>query len=368
MRQLLPLMAAVAVAGCATAPVADVRQVFADRLFATVERPPVDDDIFAMSDEMKALADQSLGRLVGRARHGGLADFIKREIRIDYDAGVTRAAAGTFDERAGNCLSLVILTSAFAKHFDIPFEYQSVYGQDAWSRLQGMAFLNGHVNIKMRNGTRDGVTIDFMEQARSTLHSTRVIDEATVRAMYLNNRAAEALVAGDGAAYWWARAAIGAAPGYISSVNTLGVIYLRSGALPEAEQALRYVLGREPDNAIALTNLVQVYARQGRDAEAREARARLAAIEPYPPFYFLDQGLAALERGEYEKARELLNRELRRMPFHDEVHFALALADLREGEKDDARRHLSMAVKYSPTRERRDIYSAKLSHLRGVLN
>lgn len=363
---LLPWVAA-ALAGCASAPVADVpRQLFADPLFAKVARPPVDDDIFAMSDAMKAFAAQRLAGGVERGGHAGLSDAIKREIRLEYDTGTTRPAAGTFDQRAGNCLALVMLTGAFAKHFGIRFDFQSVYGQDTWSRAQGVAFLNGHVSIRMRNGSNDGVTIDFMEQPRNTLHSTRVISEATVRAMYLNNRAAEALVAGDPSSYWWARAAIEAAPGYLSPVNTLGVIYLRGGALLEAENTLRYVLEREPDNSIALTNLVLVYARLGRDADADAMRARLAAIEPYPPFYFLDQGLAALERGEYDKARELLNKELRRMPFHDEVHFALALADLRAGEKDDAQRHLSLAVKYSPTRERRDIYGAKLSYLKGT--
>lgn len=362
----LPLAAA-ALAGCASAPVADVpRQLFADALFATAPRPPVDDDIFAMSDAMKDYAAHRIARQVALGGHAGLSEAIKREIRIDYDSGTTRPAAGTFDARAGNCLALVMLTAAFARHFDIPFDFQSVYGMDTWSRAEGLAFLNGHVNIKMRNGSKEGVIIDFMEQGRSTLNSTRVISEATVRAMYLNNRAAEALVAGDPASYWWARAAIEAAPGYIAPVNTLGVIYLRGGAMREAEAALRHVLEREPANVVALTNLAQAYARQGRDAEAGEMRARLATIEPYPPFYFLDRGLAALERGEYDKARELLRKELRRMPFHDEVHFALALADLRSGEKADAQRHLSLAVKYSPSRERRDIYGAKLSSIRGA--
>lgn len=362
----LPLAAA-ALAGCASAPVADVpRQLFADALFATAPRPPVDDDIFAMSDAMKDYAAHRIARQVALGGHAGLSEAIKREIRIDYDSGTTRPAAGTFDARAGNCLALVMLTAAFARHFDIPFDFQSVYGMDTWSRAEGLAFLNGHVNIKMRNGSKEGVIIDFMEQGRSTLNSTRVISEATVRAMYLNNRAAEALVAGDPASYWWARAAIEAAPGYIAPVNTLGVIYLRGGAMREAEAALRHVLEREPANVVALTNLAQAYARQGRHAEAGEMRARLATIEPYPPFYFLDRGLAALERGEYDKARELLRKELRRMPFHDEVHFALALADLRSGEKADAQRHLSLAVKYSPSRERRDIYGAKLSSIRGA--
>ncbi len=364
MRQFLPLIAAVAVAGCASAPVAEVpRQLFADSLFTKVARPAVDDDIFALSPAMREFAREHFSG-------GGstlLADALKREIRLEYDTGVTRAAADTFDAHAGNCLSLVILTAAFARDLRIPFDYQAVYGHDSWSRAQGMAFLNGHVNIKLKSST-EGVVIDFMEASRATLTSTRVITESTVRAMYLNNRAAEALVDGDLDAYWWARAAVEADPGYVSPVNTLAVAYLRGGLLLEAEYALRYVLEREPDNVVALTNMLSVYTRLGRRDDAEATRAHLAAIEPYPPFYFLDQGLAALERGDIQEARELLQRELRRMPFHDEVHWALAIADMREGEKGSARRHLALAMKYSITRERRDIYSAKLSHLQGAVN
>ena len=102
--------------------------------------------------------------------------------------------------------------------------------------------------------------------------------------------------------------------------------------------------------------------------EAEQVKQQLAAIEPYPPFHFLDLGLEALERGENETARMLLTKELKRMPYYDEVHFALAIADFRQGELRRAERHLGMAVKYSTTRDRRDIYGAKLNHLRGVVN
>ncbi len=368
MRPLLLPIAAAALAGCASAPADVPRHLFADDLFVKVAQPPVDADIFAMSDSMREFARERIAVPFGRQGHTALSEALKREIRLEYDSGSTRVAADTFTERAGNCLSLVILAGALARHFEIPFDFQSVYGHDTWSRAEGMAFLNGHVNIKMRKLGGEGVTIDFMEQGRNNLASIRVIDEATVRAMYLNNRAAEALVAGDPSAYWWARAAVEAAPAHIASVNTLGVIYLRGGALPKAERVLGYVLEREPANAIALTNLALVYGRQGRDAEAAEVRTRLAAIEPYPPFYFLDQGLAALSRGENEKARELLHKELRRMPFHDEVHFALALLDLHDGERGKARRHLTLAVQYSTTRQQRAIYGAKLSYIKGVVN
>src|SRR3546814_1509184 len=76
-------------------------------------------------------------------------------------------------------------------------------------------------------------------------------------AMYLNNRAAEVLVAGDGrAAYWWARAAIHAAPEYAAAYNTLGVIYLRHGDAQLAEGMFRFELARTPQDPTLLSTPV----------------------------------------------------------------------------------------------------------------
>jgi hypothetical protein len=39
----------------------------------------------------------------------------KTGLKLDYDASYTRNAAETYRDRAGNCMSLVIMTAAFAK-------------------------------------------------------------------------------------------------------------------------------------------------------------------------------------------------------------------------------------------------------------
>jgi Tfp pilus assembly protein PilF len=362
-------MAAAALAGCASAPVSETpRQLFADALFVAVQRPPVDQDIFALSDEMRRFAGTTIAYEVQRrGLHDGLAAAVKRELRLEYDSGSTLPAAETFGLRSGNCLSLVILSAAFAKHLDVPLTYQNIYGEETWSRSDGIAFLSTHVNVRLGPRGLPGPAIDFMDADRAQRFIERPVEEDTVRAMYLNNRAAEAIVAGEpGTAYWWARAAIEAAPRYTNGITTLAVIYLRPGRLREAERALRFVVDREPANGRAMTNLVRVLERDGRADEAREWQRRLAAIEPYPPFYYLDRGLAALSEGDNQAARELLTKELRRMPYYHEVHFALAVADMRLGEVREARNHLELALQYSTTRDRRDIYGAKLAKLKGL--
>ena len=47
----------------------------------------------------------------------GLVDALQKhtQLKLEYDAARTKNAAATFASRTGNCLSLVIMTAAFAK-------------------------------------------------------------------------------------------------------------------------------------------------------------------------------------------------------------------------------------------------------------
>lgn len=363
-------------AGCAAAPKpGDPERFFADAAFRAAA-PRIDPrGVFAPDDGMRAFAAGPLARLAQEnGRERGLFMAMRDRLAIDYDATMTRTAAQTFAARSGNCLSLVILTGALAGELGVPVRYQRVYGHDAWSRASGIAFLSGHVNLILGNGgvlDREGsraLTIDFLETdgigRRSDAHE---IDQNTVVAMYLNNRAAETLAAGDvEQAYWWARAAVRQAPAFTSAYNTLGVVYLRHGDLAAAERVLRYADGREPANPQVLSNLARALDRRGKVQEAEAVRRELAAIEPDPPFYFLDAGVAALRRGDDEAALALFRKELRRMPYDDEVHFAIAVASLRLGKLSRARRHLELALENTAAPGRHDLYAAKLQYLRSL--
>jgi Flp pilus assembly protein TadD len=146
--------------------------------------------------------------------------------------------------------------------------------------------------------------------------------------------------------------------------NTLGVIYQRHGDLVMAERAFRVALDREPESLVVMQNLGPLLAKTGRTAEAAELARRVASIEPVPPFEYFDKGMAALKEGDYDKARKLFEREVKRAPYYDEFHFWLAVTLLRLGEPDEAREQLTQAIDTSTKADNRQIYSAKLAHLR----
>src|SRR5262245_30931879 len=113
------LLLSLLLAACGSAPVAPrVDPLFADGLFLAPSERIVDGYIFAVSASMKRFVRTEIaGGLHGAGIQQRFAEalYTKGELRIDYESVRTRNASDTFDARAGNCLSLVIMTAALAK-------------------------------------------------------------------------------------------------------------------------------------------------------------------------------------------------------------------------------------------------------------
>lgn len=364
--------------GCATAPVVQrFPSVFHDQLFAATSERQEADDVLALSEPMQRYIDSDIAsELREKGGQRGLFDALygKNQLKLEYDATMTRNAAQAFAARSGNCLSLVLLTAAFAKKLDIPVRYQLVFIDDVWSRSAGLDFLDSHVNVTL--GARDAVgqagradfseaTVDFLPPNKLSSLRTRVISEATIVSMYMNNRAAELLSERKlDRAYWWARAAIVQDSHYLPAYNTLGVIYKWHGDLEQAELVFKQILGIEPENAVAMSNLVVLLKDLDRVAEANSVAERLKNVRPLPPFHYFDLGLEAMKAKDYLNARSMFSKQIQRDASYDQTHFWLALAYYNLGDLRGARKHLAIAVDTSTTRSNRELYATKLAELR----
>jgi len=369
-------------AGCASVPpAADARLLLHDEAFAAPADFIAAEAVLAPSPEMQQFASRlktQTSRLLDLRT--ALMDALTRPdtLRLRYDTSVTRTAAQAFEARAGNCLSLMLMTASLAKELGIQVTYQSVLTEDYFSRHDALVFASGHVNLVLRRSVRGAshvahdidreMTVDFLPSQDLVGQRVMAVSEAAVRAMYMNNRAAELLSDGHPAsAYWWARESLLQDPGFLPGINTLGVIYLRQGQAKHAEAAFRQVLKQDPRQTSALSNIVRLLNNQGRGDEAKPLAARLAALQPDPPFLKLDQGRAALDAGEVAKARDLFLAELRQQPFQHEVHYWLAMALASLGESKRAASHLALAVEHSTTAVTHDLYAGKLERFRQAL-
>lgn len=349
--------------------------LFKDEIFAAPSERIAAADVFALSDGMKFyLRTQIASQMRQMGSPQGLINALyeRDQLQLHYDASITRNAAQAFDARAGNCLSLVVMTAAFAKALGLQVTYQSAYLEETWGRSGDLLVRSGHVNLTLdrKMGDRNTVaaasamTIDFLPAESLRGLRSRVVSEETIVAMYMNNKAVEALVEGrSDDAYAWTREAVVQSPEYLGSHNTLGVLYMRRGDLAQSERVFNYLLEREPKNARAMSNLAQVFARQGRGVESAALLRRLAEIEPVAPFHYFDRGLAAMEQEDFRLARDLFAKEVARADYHAEFHFWLALANYKLGYIELARKHLALAVDNGATRNDRALYAAKLAWL-----
>ena len=372
-------LTALLLAACATTPppTPSTDGLLHDQLFGAPSMRISADEVFALSDEMRRyLRVEIADELISKGSRQGLFDslYAKGQLKLEYDTRVTRNAAQAFAARAGNCLSLVIMTAAFAKELSLPVRFHTAVASETWSRSGDIHYFIGHVNLTL--GVRsadvgfgraagDQMTIDFLPPQETRGMSTRVIDEKTIVAMYMNNRAAEAFSRGNlDDAYGWARAAILHNPVFLSSFNTLGIIYKRHGNLAEAERVFTHALERDPANTTIMSNLASALTASGRTAEAAALAAKLDRLEPNPPYSYLALGMTALRSGDYQSAREQFAKEVVRAPYNDEFHYWLAIAYIGLGETEQARKELDKALEYSTTRKDHELYAAKLDRIR----
>jgi tetratricopeptide (TPR) repeat protein len=376
-RLFLPIVC-VALAACATRPAPlPPEAYFLDEMFPAPAERVSADDVFTLNDAMKHYVHADIAqdlREQGPAR--GLVDAMGRRdrLKLTYDSTRTRNAAEAFEARKGNCLSLVIMTAAFAKELGLKVNYESVIADDTWSRGGDLVFLNTHVNLTLGTKVRgllpeydanSLLTIDFLPSQDVLGRHTRAISEDRVVAMYMNNRAAEALAKQQlDAAYWWARGSILRDADFPAPYSTLGVVYLHHGDLPSARKVLSHALERFPNDTIAMSNLIVALNGLGRTEEAEGLRSRLAKLEQYPPFHFFWLGKLAMQRGDFQAARYFFRKEVDRADYSSEFHYWLGIAELQLGNIDQAREQLATALENSTSTNDHDLYAAKLERLR----
>ena len=364
---------------CACTSVPAPQDLFDDALFGPPAERVDTRRVFAVSEPMQRYLGAEIAREVrAKGARRALVDalYTPDALRLEYDAQRTRNAAEAFEARSGNCLSLTIMSAALARQLGLAVQFRSVYAEGDWARSGDLLVSSGHVNLALGSRIDSGrvifdsvetVLVDFDPPAPGERQYARTIGEATVLAMYMNNRAAESLATAHvDDAYWFARAAIEADASFLQARNTLAVVYLRRGAGAQAERVLRQLLEIEPANVAALANLAHLYETQGRAVELGAVKQRLARIEPYPPYHFFQLGMDAMQRHDYAQAKAMFEREIERAAYQHEFHFALAVAEARLGDLREARRELDRAMRTSTRADDRALYAAKLERLKAL--
>lgn len=375
MRTLL-LVTLVFFGGCAARQKVAPPDLFDDTSFGAPSARVNANEILAISEPMKKYVREVMApRLKWQTAHAALIDVLsdRSQLQLTYDAETTRSASEAFEARAGNCMSLVLMTAAFARELGAPFRILSVEVDENWGHEGELLMFAGHVNIRLGPGaltnhhgdlTGESVLVDFLPSADLRRQKSVPIDEATVVGMFMNNKAVEALADGKiDDAYAWAREAIRRQPQLVDAYNTLGVIHQRHGHPDRAEAAFRFAAELAPSNAHALRNLAALLKERHREKEAAAVIQQLERLER-TPFAEYVLGQRAVREGDLDRARGHFERALRNGGDAHELHFALAQVLAKQGDLSGAAKQLELAQQSSGTSGLQALYQRKLERLR----
>lgn len=381
-RQLMAVVAGMLVAGCTTmtTTVPDTAPLFHDELFAPPTAQIHPESALEMSEPMLQFARTKLHHNLGHVDNQDVrqqlvtALYTKGELRLEYFSDSTKTAAEAFESRSGNCLSLVMLTAAFAKQLHLPYRYQLAVGAADWNEIDDFFMSINHVNIvleevpsefELSTWTSTPLIVDFLVPDIAAKLDTIDIDERTVLSMYMNNRSVETMVRGNvDDAYWWAVKSIQTSPGYGNAYSTLAVIYRTRHRPDLAEKVLDQLAKFDPDNVSMLTDKILVLRDLGKNAEADRVAVRLEEIDRNRPWRTYFEGQSEYRAGHYDRARRLFEREIVDDGDRHEFEYGLALACAKLNDVPAAMQHLQRAIDLANSRRSRQKYEAKLDQLK----
>jgi len=269
--------------------------------------------------------------------------FDENNLNMQYDDVRTRTAIQTFEDRQGNCLSVVSLYIAMARHFGVDAQFQTVKVRPSWDRRGEHLVLSQHINAIGRLGQNTQYVVDFTPEITLQLLTADEVSDDEARALYFNNLGVESLIANEletAVAYF--RNALWIDADLSIVWNNIGSTYSRIGDKDLAEYAYRKAFSLDRSNATAINNLVKFYSARG-DTETADRYAK--AIERFNnsnPYFHYNLGNVAYADGDFETARAHYERAIRRKA--SEPDFFLALSKTYEMLGDLEQSALQMAL------------------------
>ncbi len=358
-----------------TAHISQIEQYFYDEHFVEVDGLPQPDDLFSLpGDAVRELRTElqraKLTKSNNMLANEWLAEYINAEEgAFQYRDNMTRVASETFNERAGNCLSLVLLTSALAQELGVEVEFQEIEVPPVWDKQGGFYLVNGHINLRLLplshgdtvHMLKRAIQVDFLPERAVRGFDKKRINKKTVTAMFYNNVAAESLVMGDyDKAYGLLKLGLQAMPSYMPALNTLAVLYRYKGLNQEAETLYKLALEIDNYDMNALYNYAVMLGAQDRLEEWAAVHKRLELERIDNPYYYYDMAQQAYFDKEYQDALLWYKRAVAKADYRHEFYFGLSRAYWQTGDERRAQANMKKALNLSNDENNKLKYQSKL--------
>lgn len=312
------------------------------------ERAPPQIDLLEMNQEMVDYLDTHMAAdLGGWGLVARLQELLFSEdyLNMQYDDRAHFTAAEAFATQRANCLSLMNLYIAMARHRGLAVQYQTVQVRPTWSRRGELLVLSEHINALGRIGASGRYIVDFTPEVRLQQGTARLISDEQALALYFNNVAVEYLLADElELALDYFRFALQSDPGLSIAWNNMGGVWNRTGNPELAEYSYLKSASLDRNNASAINNLARFYALQGDMAKSLRYSRAVEAYNNRNPYYHYVLGNLAYEEGDYQEAARHFRRAIRRHDLEPDFYLALGMAQKQLGEEELSEDLMKVAV------------------------
>lgn len=320
----------------------------------------------AMADYMARHIDPDLGNWDLVARLQELL-FSPQFLNVQYDASANLTAAEVFAQRRANCLSLVNLYIAMARHLGLQAQYQTAQIRPQWDRRGELLVLSEHINALGSLGGSSKYIVDFTPEVQLQQQTAQVISDQQALALYFNNIAVDHLVNDRiEQALTWFRYALATDPDLANAWNNMGSTWNTAGDDELAEYSYMKAAWLDKNYPTAVNNLARFYSIRGNEAEAARYRRAVQRYNNRNPYYHYVQGNIAYSEQDFEAAQRHYQRAIRRNRLEPDFYLALGLTYREMGQEEQFQEAADLAV---ALRELGDqTYRASQSRVRRVEN
>lgn len=307
----------------------------------TSDHFPEIDPLF-ISDEVRQFVDGYLNpRDSEETRVDKLQDLLYGEefLHIQYEDAKTHTALEAFHAREGNCVSVMNLYIAMARHAGVDANFQTVEVQPNWDRRGDLLVISQHINATGRFSARRRYVVDFTPEIALQKLTSRIVTDQEARALYFNNLGVEALIIKDPQqALIYFKNALFLDPDLSITWNNIGTTYNRLGNSNFAEYSYRMAFYSDGRNATAISNLVKFYKTTGNMRLAREYAVAIERFNNKNPYFHFARGNLAYLEDDLRTARDAFRKSIRLKQEEPDFYFALAKIYLEMGDIERSRK------------------------------
>lgn len=336
---------------------------------------PNEQEIFSLPEDEQAKFLESFNTSTSQGKRADIfiADYLEYSVsNFTYD-GKTFTAAEAFNQQHGNCVSLAILTQAYANLAGLDTGFREVSTYPIFKKEKDLVLVSSHFNTKLfapieepedKNWIqilRAGTVVDYFPE-QNTIYLGNAKYPSLVAKFYAN-LATEALLKEDfDLSYSHAIEAFKFTPHNPELINLMAVLHRRAGDIDTAKKLFEFALKYE----LTSSNLIASYrflASQLGDINLVDRLDNEMEKAAKTPFDYLQIARKAIKRKNFKKAEMLYNAIIAQYPYLPEPHFELAKMLYLKNQPRLAKAALEEAIRMSDSQEKEGIYKAKLKSL-----